>query len=835
MSPHEEKSQHAPCAEELWSSKLEFSRDKWHEGWLEVLLPQSPRMPAPNSSLPAPEHPNDDAATNHSSFFASKGRTFLGILPFFAGFCVLVGITWFLCDDSYISFRYVRNLVEGNGLVFNRGEAVEGYTNFLWVLELAALWKLFRIPPDFGSIGLSILCTLAVFAMVFAESAKHEEERVRPVQRVLALGLLMMSTTFAAWTTSGLETRQFTALVVAAVFAAGNYRERDRFALLSSCFAALAALTRPEGLMVGCFCIGFIVGDSFWRKNLSLGLIRNATLPFAGIVAAHFLFRYLYYGDLLPNTYYAKHVRHWYDAGFDYFVTAGIETGAYLLVPLALIGAWRRMAKENDRSGLLYLALIFAHVAYLMRVGGDHFEFRPLDFYWPLLAFLAIEGLFHLAEGVGATLFERFSRRVGLGWIVAPCFVVLAVYCSSMQLQIYLDSRKRHAKGPRPIAMQVDVTKENAAWLYKLPMMNSLCEIANPARARGIVHFVGTRILEHRRLGGVLRYRWKKLEDAPRPFLPEDGIAAMGMVGVMPFHLPDISIIDIKGLTDAVVAHNKVDVANEHRIMAHDRNPPPGYLHERRINITPLAPVESSEEALRHALFATEVAKGMWLPFDAADHEWVARRFEPSTLASRYLLAGSNASPPEFSFRGKNFQMDRVLESFEGVLGAGWSVRGNVLSGIDGAHVKSQGLIFGRVGEGVLTTFDETRTDSSIGSATSPEFNYRAGDWLFLLVSGGNDSSLRVEVRVDGRSVGSFRGRSSERLELAGVKLPTSGSLKLNVSIVDESTGAWGHLNVDHLFLAREKQIASASAHPQGAATHAAAPSDPIPWVEPVG
>ncbi|MFQ5945318.1 MAG: hypothetical protein ACE5NC_03625, partial [Anaerolineae bacterium] len=40
-------------------------------------------------------------------------------------------------DDAYISFRYARNWVEGEGLVFNPGERVEGYTNFLWTVALA--------------------------------------------------------------------------------------------------------------------------------------------------------------------------------------------------------------------------------------------------------------------------------------------------------------------------------------------------------------------------------------------------------------------------------------------------------------------------------------------------------------------------------------------------------------------------------------------------------------------------------------------------------------------------------------------------------------------------
>jgi hypothetical protein len=37
-------------------------------------------------------------------------------------------------DDAYISYRYAHNLVEGQGLVFNRGAYVEGFTNLLWTL-----------------------------------------------------------------------------------------------------------------------------------------------------------------------------------------------------------------------------------------------------------------------------------------------------------------------------------------------------------------------------------------------------------------------------------------------------------------------------------------------------------------------------------------------------------------------------------------------------------------------------------------------------------------------------------------------------------------------------
>ena len=56
----------------------------------------------------------------------------------FLVFLVNAHAYYFLCDDAFISFRYSRHLVDGLGLVWNPGEVVEGYTNFLWVLIAAA-------------------------------------------------------------------------------------------------------------------------------------------------------------------------------------------------------------------------------------------------------------------------------------------------------------------------------------------------------------------------------------------------------------------------------------------------------------------------------------------------------------------------------------------------------------------------------------------------------------------------------------------------------------------------------------------------------------------------
>ena len=83
----------------------------------------------------------------------------LSFVPWLVLLGWLASVAWFITDDAFISFRYARNLLEGHGLVFNPGEYVEGYTNFLWVLELAAIWGLLGIRPEDAAQWLSVIYT----------------------------------------------------------------------------------------------------------------------------------------------------------------------------------------------------------------------------------------------------------------------------------------------------------------------------------------------------------------------------------------------------------------------------------------------------------------------------------------------------------------------------------------------------------------------------------------------------------------------------------------------------------------------------------------------------
>ena len=268
----------------------------------------------------------------------SQPERLLGYLPWLVLLGYLTHVAWFLSDDAFISFRYVRNLVEGHGLVFNRSEYVEGYSNFLWALELAALWRAFGLRPEYTAPWLSVACTGGTLAALLWWVARLPGLSHRGLVGWMALGLVCSSATFAVWTSGGgLETRQFTFCIVLAVVGLTLYPERRRVLLGVSLSLAAAALTRPEGPLFAACCFGWYVvqrrlATEQWRPDWRAAAFLAG--PFVVLVAGQYLFRYGYYGEWLPNTYYAKHVRPWYEMSWLY-VAAALETGLYLLLPLA--------------------------------------------------------------------------------------------------------------------------------------------------------------------------------------------------------------------------------------------------------------------------------------------------------------------------------------------------------------------------------------------------------------------------------------------------------------------------------------------------------------------
>src|ERR1043166_6070025 len=134
---------------------------------------------------------------------------FAGMFACLAILAVQVHRYWFTCDDAFIAFRYARNLAMGHGLVFNPGfERVEGYTNFLWVLLLAA-GRFCGLAPESACHVLSIAAGIGIILLITWHCLKALPAGASAFWALWPALLLAVNRTFTMWCTSGLETKLF--------------------------------------------------------------------------------------------------------------------------------------------------------------------------------------------------------------------------------------------------------------------------------------------------------------------------------------------------------------------------------------------------------------------------------------------------------------------------------------------------------------------------------------------------------------------------------------------------------------------------------------------------
>ena len=326
----------------------------------------------------------------------------------------------FVCDDAFISFRYAEHLATGRGLAWNPGELphVEGYTNFLWVVLLGLL----RLPGIAVPAAARLLAWLAaagtlILIVLMARGERAAEGR-KPSLALLALAPLpvVLSFPYQYWTALRLETALFAFLLLLATALFALEEQRGRARRWGSGLAYLAlALTRPEGAL-------FIAVPGLyllWQARPHMqarrpeGCAERPTarlrqvlsqrwlwlLIFFGGMLLYAFWRWIYFGELLPNTYYAKvggagGLRR----GWEYlarFAEHRPHTFIFLLGALLLGGLGSRMGR------LLLSTVLLLAVAVVVEGGDWMREFRLLIPTTPLL---------------GAALAVSLQRRLEEGW-----------------------------------------------------------------------------------------------------------------------------------------------------------------------------------------------------------------------------------------------------------------------------------------------------------------------------------------------------------------------------------------------------------------------------------
>ncbi len=321
-------------------------------------------------------------------------------------------------DDAFIYFRYARNWADGFGPNWNYdGERVEGYTGILWLLPLVAAAKLgLDIPATARYLGFA--CSVGVLAMQYPLAARLPEGRLTPLAPVLAGLALAASAPFAAWTFAGMEAPLFMLLVLVAVYFHLREDASQRGIPWSGLFFALAMATRPEGALfaavTGLFKLSALRDPQSRRDRL---FQLWAWLGFIVLLyGSYFLWRYQYYGHLLPNTFYAKASggSDYYDRGVHYLADSGSDYGLLLL----FAGFVAYLARISTLRPVLYVAaLSIAWVAWVALSGGD--TLIQGRFIVPVLPLLFLPAAF------GALLMLRTSGEQFSYAVARPAFALL--------------------------------------------------------------------------------------------------------------------------------------------------------------------------------------------------------------------------------------------------------------------------------------------------------------------------------------------------------------------------------------------------------------------------
>ena len=305
----------------------------------------------------------------------------------FTALAIAGSIAWILqfgpVDDAYISLRYAVHWAGGQGLCFNPGERVEGFTSFLWVALLALATRAGLDPET----AMSVLGWTSLAALAFA-TAHFARRHLAGLPAWGAYGLAVAacaSVAVVGWAASGMESCLVGALLLGAADVALG-RTSPGAPAAAAGLLALAAATRPEAA-----ALAPAIALGVWLARRSAGGLARFAVGFALVFGAYWAGRWAYFGYPFPNTFYAK---------LDYGTLPLLTRGAMYVVrfaaaawPLA-IPALAAMALACARGAPAWVrtlaALVGLHVAVVVYEGGDHFAlFRFLVPIVPALGLLA--------------------------------------------------------------------------------------------------------------------------------------------------------------------------------------------------------------------------------------------------------------------------------------------------------------------------------------------------------------------------------------------------------------------------------------------------------------
>ena len=191
-------------------------------------------------------------------------------------------------EDAYITFRYVDNIADGHGFVYNQGEHVLGTTTPLWTLLLASIRSagVLSFIPAARAIGIMCDCVSIVLMFLLLRE-------ISPFAALIGTALFATSPAVVPIAVSGMETSLLLAGMSVALL--GLHRKNSLFAL----GIGLTLLTRMDGIIFALSLFGTaLVRERRWALRQGM-LALTLCLPWIVFAGA-------YFGSVLPQSYLAK-------------------------------------------------------------------------------------------------------------------------------------------------------------------------------------------------------------------------------------------------------------------------------------------------------------------------------------------------------------------------------------------------------------------------------------------------------------------------------------------------------------------------------------------------
>lgn len=261
--------------------------------------------------------------------------------------------------------------MDGKGLVYNQGEYVEGYTNFLWTVITAPFTKVKSVDVSIFSSSLGLLLTIINILLITLISKQFNENLSKYLKYLILLPPLFLAIddSIAFWAIGGMEFPLYTLFILSIIYNYFKLNDNSKHLYFLAAFLIMCTLTRPEGNMIFVITVLHILLFRKKIKEFKRSII-VLLLWYAAFCLIYYGFKYLYYGQIIPNTFYAKGVT---DIKMNFllgtkYLALCIGTRLYIFIFILFI-PFKKAFKDFKLSYLIIFSSIY--IAYLIAVGGD--------------------------------------------------------------------------------------------------------------------------------------------------------------------------------------------------------------------------------------------------------------------------------------------------------------------------------------------------------------------------------------------------------------------------------------------------------------------------------